>query len=621
MLLYASLGILLLVCFLCATYYRMNRLRRASNKRLHEQQNILRQRNEQLLTMTQELEEATNAKLVFFTNISHDFRTPLTLIAAPIAEALTQLNNRNAKEDDRKETASLERLLYMAQRNVKVLLDLVNQILDFRKVENGKMKLNLQRVDIYRQMRGWYESFSSLAHQQGIHLELAVGEGEWYVNVDIRKVERMVYNLVGNSIKFTPRCGTIKLECIKGEWLTLKVSDTGPGIDQKNLNHIFERFYQIDNDGNEGSGIGLALVKKYAELMGGRVEIESHTAEEKRDTTATGTTITLHIPVSNVESSAASASQHLSPEELSVCSNLPSSYLSSCDSPQDANECPLPSPASDDESESQSPEKEGLPIALVIDDNADMRHFISSLLSGTYRILTAINGEQGLRLAQEQVPDIIICDVMMPVMDGLECCRQLKHSLCTSHIPVVMLTACSLDEQRVQGMECGAEVYLAKPFNSKVLLAQLRTLLENRVRVMTYREQLATSASAPQHEPPTSPPAPASPNELSHYDREFLEKMHRYVEHHYAEATFNVESLADMICLSRTQLYRKCKALTGESPVEVIRCCRMEHARTLLTTGNDSVAIVAQAVGIPDAAYFTKCYKSYFGVIPSKLKT
>lgn len=730
MLLYASLGILVLLCVLCATLYRLNRLRRASNKRLHEQQNTLRQRNEQLLTMTKELEEATNAKLVFFTNISHDFRTPLTLISAPIAEALSLLKEHKGESDAVKGESALcdagrgksalsdvmemkgsgpetegldcgqmERLLSIAQRNVRVLLDLVNQILDFRKVENGKMKLNLQRVNIYEQMRGWHESFSSMAQLRGINLKLTVGSGEWFVHVDIRKLERMVYNLVGNSIKFTPRGGTISMECLKGDKLTIVVRDTGPGIDQEHLNHIFERFYQIGNNDSEGSGIGLALVKKYTELMGGTIDIESHTATDHAE--QVGTVITLHIPLSSAEVAGKQDESHLSPDHLLACSNLFS--------------------AGEEESESASGD-ESLPIVLVIDDNADMRVFISSLLSSRYRVLTAVDGEQGFQVAQEQVPDIIICDVMMPVMDGLECCRHLKNTLSTSHIPVVMLTACSLDEQRVQGMECGAEAYLAKPFSSSVLLAQLKTLLQNRVRVRNYQRSLlptssaipcssaevsstasstasssagtysegafaaassegansegisagassaagansegasagAASSASPAASPagsfssgasasPAASPAAinssaaspsassagaASPSaspassadaiqQLSRYDRQFLEKMYECVESHYTEASFNVESLADMVCLSRTQLYRKCKALTGESPVEVIRNCRMEHARQLLINSYDSVADVARAVGIPDATYFTKCYKAYFGVTPSKIK-
>lgn len=591
MLLYALLGILALVCSICFLFIRLNMLRKASNKRLHEQQNTLRQQNEQLLTMTKELEEATNAKLVFFTNISHDFRTPLTLIAAPVEEALSELNE--CTDSGQKQA---KRLLLMAQRNVKVLLDLVNQILDFRKVENGKMQLKLQRVNINEQIRGWYDSFLSLAKRREINLNLHISPGEWMVNVDVGKLERMVYNLVGNSIKFTPPHGMILLECLRGDDLTILVRDTGPGIDRDKLNLIFERFYQIEHNNTEGSGIGLALVKKYVELMGGTIQVESQTADD--GIAESGTVITLHIPLSSAAVRDLPIEHHLDPDHLLACSNLTSTR---------------------GETDVLQDEDERLPLALVIDDNADMRELITTLLYGHYRVLTAVDGEQGLISAQQQVPDIIICDVMMPVMDGLECCRRLKSEMSTSHIPVVMLTACSLDEQRVQGMQCGAEAYLAKPFNSSVLLAQMDTLLKNRVRIALHH------ASGWPKEDETMGQQSAidrthAEQQLSRYDQLFLEKLRESVEKHYADQSFNVESLADMVCLSRTQLYRKCKALTGESPVEVIRNTRLEHARQLLMSSFVSVADVAREVGIPDATYFSKCYKSYFGVMPSKIK-
>ena len=416
------------------------------------------------------------------------------------------------------------------------------------------------------------------------------------VNVDVGKLERMVYNLLGNSIKFTPPHGTILMECLRGDDLTILVRDTGPGIDRDKLNLIFERFYQIEHNNTEGSGIGLALVKKYVELMGGTIQVESKTADD--GTAESGTLITLHIPLSSAAVRDLPIEHHLDPDHLLACSNLTSTR---------------------GESDVLQAEDERLPLALVIDDNADMREFITTLLYGHYRVLTAVDGEQGLISAQQQVPDIIICDVMMPVMDGLECCRRLKSEMSTSHIPVVMLTACSLDEQRVQGMLCGAEAYLAKPFNSSVLLAQMDTLLKNRVRIALHH-----ATGWPKDDETTGQQnamdRTQAEQRLSRYDQLFLDKLRESVEKHYADQSFNVESLADMVCLSRTQLYRKCKALTGESPVEVIRNTRLEHARQLLMSSFDSIADVAREVGIPDATYFSKCYKAYFGVMPSKIR-
>ena len=593
--LYVSLAVLALICGLCVALYRMNLLRRKSNKKLYEQQNKLIEQNGQLLNMTKELEEATNAKLVFFTNISHDFRTPLNLIAAPVEEAIRKLHNNDEM--------GILPLLHIVRRNTGVLLDLVNQILDFRKVENGKMQLKLQTVDINSLMRSWYESFYSLAQKKGISLDFSAVEGKCLVRVDAKKLERMVYNLLGNSIKFTPQGGKISLQCTNtDEVLSITVSDTGQGIDKENLNKIFERFYQIGNNTEEGTGIGLALVKKYSELMGGRVEIESSTANDNPG--KSGTRITIIIPTfsendsTNEESTAsapgAAITNNLSPDSLLACSDLPSVAIAN---------------------EQHVTEDETRPVAMVIDDNADMRSFISSLLSDSYRVLTAVNGEQGLQMARENVPDIVICDVMMPVMDGLECCKRLKNDVCTSHIPVILLTACSLDEQRVSGLNSGAEVYLAKPFNSSVLLAQIDTLLKNRVRVNLSKVAVKKSVSKKQ-ESSSDVDLHIDEQSLSRYDRGFLKNIHEYVENNYGDENFNVEILADKMCLSRTQLYRKCKALTGISPVEMIRNTRLEHAREMLLNGYDSIANVATAVGIPNAPYFTKCYKAYFGDYP-----
>lgn len=592
--LYVSLAVLALICGLCVALYRMNLLRRKSNKKLYEQQNKLIEQNGQLLNMTKELEEATNAKLVFFTNISHDFRTPLNLIAAPVEEAIRKLHNNDEM--------GILPLLHIVRRNTGVLLDLVNQILDFRKVENGKMQLKLQMVDINSLIRSWHASFSSLAQKKGISLDFSAVEGKCLVRVDAKKLERMVYNLLGNSIKFTPQGGKISLQCTNtDEVLSITVSDTGQGIDKENLNRIFERFYQIGNNTEEGTGIGLALVKKYSELMGGRVEIESSTSKDNPGNS--GTRITIIIPTfseddSTTESTAsapgAAITNNLSPDSLLACSDLPSVAIAN---------------------EQHVTEDETRPVAIVIDDNADMRSFISSLLSDSYRVLTAVNGEQGLQMARENVPDIVICDVMMPVMDGLECCKRLKNDVCTSHIPVILLTACSLDEQRVSGLNSGAEVYLAKPFNSSVLLAQIDTLLKNRVRVNLSKTVVDKSVSKKQ-EFSSDVDQHIDEQSLSRYDRGFLKKIHEYVENNYGDENFNVEILADKMCLSRTQLYRKCKALTGITPVEMIRNTRLEHAREMLLKGYDSISNVATAVGIPNAPYFTKCYKAYFGDYP-----
>ena len=322
----------------------------------------------------------------------------------------------------------------------------------------------------------------------------------------------------------------------------------------------------------------------------------------------------------------------------------------------------LPSALDLDELEAQedltTSDDEPKPIALIIDDNHDIRLFLRTLLSDKYRVLSAANGEEGLRKAQETVPDIIICDVMMPVMDGLECCRRIKTTPATSHIPVLMLTACSMDEQRVRGLEEGADAYIAKPFSSAVLLAQMDSLISNRARIRESVAPIAGSISAKpdapvagdkpsQKVPDTSAPSPGrekrepsherdqeepalkrdqeesaaapAPVRISKYDEEFLEKLHQLIERNLSNENYSIELLASDICLSRTQLFRKCKALTGVSPVELLRNTRLDAARQLLAEGKGSVAEVASLVGFADASYFTRCYKAYFGTTPHEM--
>lgn len=569
----ALLALLVLAVILVATFFRLYRVKHRSNERLHRQQEDLTKQRDQLLVMTQELEEATNAKLVFFTNISHDFRTPLSLISAPIDNALQML----------KSNEPVANLLNIAQRNVHVLLDLVNQILDFRKVENGKMLLNLKTFDLRPNLIGWYESFQKLAEQKNINMQLHIEEANWTLCTDCKKIERMIYNIIGNSMKFTPEGGTISMSCYRNaQSITITVKDTGIGISKENLNRIFERFYQIENSQSEGTGIGLALVKSLVELMHGTIEVSSNNDSTNGET---GTAITLCIPVTENNN-----------EVIEVETKAPEITIPVVPAPMDN--------VNVDESESRQ-------VVLVIDDNEDIRTYLFTLLGEKYRIITASNGEEGLTAARSAVPDIILCDVMMPVMDGLECCRQLKNDIATSHIPVIMLTACSLDEQKVQGLTEGAEAYIPKPFSSSVLLAQIESTLKNRIIIKglysTKKEKKQTLTEK-------------NRESLSRYDLQFLEKMQNCIEHKYMDENFNVEELSQEVCLSRAQLYRKCKALTGESPVEVIRKIRLIKAKELIDTTAMQISDIAKAVGIPDPSYFSKCYKTHFGTLPSTSK-
>ncbi len=550
--------------------------------------------------LNERLEEATKAKLMFFTNVSHDFRTPLTLISAPI-EKLQSATNLTAEQSQ---------FVQLAQKNVQVLLRLVNQILDFRKYESGKLELNLEAVDLADSVTGWYHSFEGLAFKKHIHLNLQIKDedtgtpatGSSYLTMgDLPKLERIFFNLMGNAFKFTPENGRIEVGLSRTrDNLIMSIGDTGPGINVEHIQKIFENFYQIDSAHHEGSGIGLALVKNFVELHGGQIRVENR-SEGK------GTIFTVTLPIREV---AESLEQQEKRRAVTLNAQLVEMELAESTEPQEL--------AEDDPK----------PAVLVIDDNTDILALMRTLLGSTYHVFTATNGQEGIRKAMRLVPDAILCDVMMPVMDGLETCRRLKAEVNTSHIPVMMLTACNLDEQRVQGHQEGADAYLSKPFNNEVLMAQLDALVKNHDRVRDYFSDSTYAHTTADRDAAAASPsasAEAAPAKEVHYstissiDEKFLNKMRTLIEAHLSDSEFGVELLGDEIGMSRAQLYRKCKALTNYSPVELIRNTRLKRAQQLLAQGDDTIAQVAYAVGFTAPSYFTKCYKEYFGENPNEL--
>lgn len=585
---------------------RLNESLARQKEMLKEQRDQLADQNQQLTKLSKDLEEATRAKLHFFTNVSHDFRTPLTLINGPIG----QLMDGKVTDDGQR-----QQLLRLAYKNVQVLLRLVNQILDFRKYENGKLELNLSPIDMQQAVEGWYESFKGLAYQKHIRLELkTTGEkSDFYTKADLAKVERIFFNLMGNAFKFTPENGRIVVElgiCNSPTTeessaihpkknILFRISDTGPGISVEHIKHIFENFYQVDAVHHEGSGIGLALVKSFVELHGGTIEVENQPE-------GTGSIFTVMLPAVEVDPNELPSVDHALMEQHRQQTVAELTEMEECDT------------ISEDEPK---------PIVLVIDDNPDIRGYMQTLLATQYRVLTASHGQEGIRKAMRVVPDLIICDVMMPGMDGIECCRRLKAEVNTCHIPVLMLTACSLDEQRVQGLvEGGSDAYMAKPFNADVLMAQLDSLLRNHNRVRDFfRDSLAPSMgggslSVQRQSTETAPMAekPAADAAASLDDR-FLQRVYQIIEKHLSDEDFGVETMGEEIGMSRAQLYRKCKALTNYSPVEIIRNTRLKRAQQMLAQGDETIAQVAYQVGFSAPSYFTKCYKEFFGESPNEL--
>ena len=566
MFLYACLIILLLFAALLAIIVRAYWTKNRMNMELSRQKKKLEEQRDQLISLSKQLEEATHAKLVFFTNVSHDFRTPLTLVADPVEQLL----------EDKALTPRQQSLLKVVHKNVHILLRLVNQILDFRKYENDKLELVRANMNLRVQLQEWSHSFQTLALKKHIHFVLEVNDdrADYLMAVDAEKMERVYFNLLSNAFKFTPENGTITVTLSTltkeegGRYARLVVADTGSGISVQHIRHIFDRFYQIDVN-HAGSGIGLALAKAFVELHGG--EITADSVEGK------GTVFTVDIPMTVVEEPSADLVQEPRITQQTVVEEL-----------------------EDMETEEQIPD-ENKECILIIDDNADVRDYVKSLLKEEYTVIEAPDGRAGLKKAMKYVPDAIICDVMMPVMDGLECCRKLKTELWTSHIPVMLLTACSLDEQRIQGFECGADSYISKPFNSKLLLVRLRNLMDNHKRLKQFFGDKTT----------------LSKESVSDVDKGFVDRFRELIEENLADSELSVEDLGGKMGLSRVQLYRKIKALTNYSPNELVRIARLKKAASLLASSEKTISEITYEVGFTSPSYFTKCYKEYFGESPT----
>ncbi len=573
---YASIAIIVLlsgvVFLLCRAFWQHKRHQEV----LIRQNRLLEEQRDRQKDLNEKLEKATQSKLVFFTNVSHDLRTPLTLIAEPVAQLSSARNLTDQQQV----------LMKIANKNVHILQRLINQILDFRKFENGKLSLNLTEIDFGSALRSWMESFHAIARKRHITLSLLEPSGAAPViaALDAEKMERVLFNLLSNAFKFTPDNGSITVSfCASPSSITLTVADNGCGIASADIDRIFDRFYQTDKVNPQGSGIGLALVKAFVELHDGTITASS--------TQGKGTTFTVVIPLRQIDAEASDPVKLI--DDDTVTSEL----------------APIESEGSIDAE---------LPLLLVIDDNADIQHLIAALLGKEYNVITASNGADGLRMASKYVPDLIICDVMMPVMDGMECCSRLKAEISTSHIPVLMLTACSLDEQRAQCYECGSDGYISKPFNLQVLRSRCASLIANRKRIKELWQSPAAASSSVAAKPAEKPKMPQQPGDI---DNNFY---HRFIEIFTAEMgnpDLNVDAIAQRMGLERSQFYRKIKALTNFSPVELIRNLRLKQGRKLITSSEKTVSEIAYEIGFSTPAYFTKCYREAFGETPSETRS
>lgn len=570
---YASIAIIILLFGVGFLLLRAYWQRSKHQKELLVQNKLLEEERDKQAQLNEQLQAATQSKLVFFTNVSHDLRTPLTLIAEPVAQ-LAEADNLTSQQMT---------LIKIANKNVKILQRLINQILDFRKYENGKLNLRLTEIDFNRAVHDWMESFYSLARKRDIKLTLETPDAaaSMPVAVDAEKIERVFFNLISNAFKYTPDNGTIKVsyEC-NDTSLTFKVADTGEGISERDLGNIFDRFYQVDRIHPKGSGIGLSLAKAFVELHGGTIGVES--------TVNIGSVFTVTLPMRHIAETTTVSENVIGDGDVEAeLDNIEGNLIFAADKP----------------------------IVLVIDDNKDIQKLVSELLNVDYNIITASNGKEGVRMAAKYVPDLIICDVMMPVMDGLECCRYIKNEVSTSHIPVLMLTACSMDEQRVQGYESGADGYLSKPFNSAVLKSRCASLILNRKRIKDLWMSRPATVNKKEGEKISSGNLPSGDIDNEFYNR-FLEILNEGM----GNPDLNVDMIASKMGLERSQFYRKIKALTNYAPVELIRRLRLQRGRELLISTEKTIAEIAYDIGFSTPAYFTKCYRDAYGETPSQVR-
>ena len=514
------------------------------------------------------------SKLRFFTNISHEFRTPLTLILGPVESLI----KRKGLPDE--VTGDLD----IVYKNTQRLLRMVNQLLDFRKVMNDKVELKVQEIKVLPFLENLGENFNEFAERKGIDFKVTCLNPDLRLWGDIQKLDIVVFNLLSNAFKFTPAQKSIEVEVTesdKKEFIYIKVKDSGVGIDEDKLPYIFNRFYVSNSEadtGFDGAGIGLSLCKEYVNLHKGEVAVESAKGE--------GTTFVVKLKQGNEHFPANIIQYNPKP----VTSQIKEVLL-------DENDL-----GKDPDLAIEEPQN-GLPVVLVVEDDLDMGSYIKGKLSEYFKVHIAQDGEEGLEMALKTSPDLIVTDIMMPKMNGIDMTKNLKENFETSHIPIIMLTAKSEVENQVEGLGIGAEAYIPKPFNFSVLLSYVNSILEQRKIIKARFDNVVE----------------LKPDEVrvQPKDKIFIEKVVALIEENMSDSDFNVEKLAGMLNVSRTLFYKKIKNITGFQPIELIRSLRLKKAALLLETGDYNITEVAYMLGYNDIRYFSTTFKKQYGKSPS----
>ncbi|HMQ48846.1 MAG TPA: ATP-binding protein [Saprospiraceae bacterium] len=542
------------------------------------------QLKERARSEAQRVIELDAVKSRFFANISHEFRTPLTLILGPLKKAQEQVPVSEQEALFENGTAEIHlpvQHISMMRRNAERLGQLIDQLLDLSKLENGSMKLQLAEGDLVAFLRAMILSFESLAERRQIHFQTAFPASSELTFFDRDKLEKIIVNLLSNAFKYTPEKGKVSVKTVleKGR-LKVSVEDSGPGISDEELDKVFERFYQVEGTETQGTGIGLSLVKELVELHRGQITVESAPGK--------GSIFKVNLPITK----AAFNENEIVVTDTSNRLLVPSVSPVLLDASYGANQPAFQTNNSH-------------PLLLIVEDNPDLRRFIGETMAHEYQILTAENGKLGFAAALEHTPDLIVSDVMMPEMDGFELCQYLKTDERTSHIPVILLTAKAGQQHKIEGLETGADDYLTKPFDETELLVRAKNLVEQRKKL---RDQYDRGAVL-------------MPGKISvtSADERFLKKVCEAIEANMDNEFFSVEDLASAVAFSRSQLHRKLKTLTGKSPTDLIREFRLTRAKELLEKGHGNVSEVAIEVGYSSLSYFTRSFKAEFGVLPSEV--
>lgn len=532
---------------------------------------LVQQREKMKFIIQQERQEAMHMheldmmKIKFFTNVSHEFRTPLTLILTPVEKILKQVKD-----------PELQNQFLLIQRNAKRLLNLVNQLLDFRKLEVQEIKFNPSEGDIIYFIKEAVYSFSDLSEKKAIELKFNSTVNSLITIFDQDKLEKILFNLLSNAFKFTPEHGAVtvgveqKVE-VDGTWLYIEVKDTGIGIAPDKQERIFERFFQNDlpkSMVNQGSGIGLSITKEFTKIHGGSISVESEPGK--------GSSFMVKLPLQD----AANLSEPITQEVVEPAQLQEESVM-----------------------ENAAARLIKKPLLLLVEDNEDFRFYLKDNLKADYQIVEASNGKEGWQKVQEHLPDLIVSDIMMPEMNGIDFCKKVKSDQRVSHTPVILLTARAAEEQKVEGFQSGADDYITKPFNFEILASRIQNLIVQREKLhRAFPKQLDVKASE---------------LNITPLDEKFIQNAVNCVENNVSKADFSVEDMSRELGISRAHLYKKIIALTGKSPLEFIRTIRLQQAAQLLEKSQLTVAEIAYQVGFNNPKYFARYFKEQYHVLPS----